>query len=99
MARNARVRGEFYVDTCIEDAIALGLTCRVFEVDRYLCWGTPNDLRTFHYWQACFHQWPAHPYTIRVDARVPADRVGQLEAEWRTSPPAIPRPRGRPPQG
>jgi NDP-sugar pyrophosphorylase family protein len=99
MARNARVRGEFYVDTCIEDAIALGLTCRVFEVDRYLCWGTPNDLRTFHYWQACFHQWPAHPYTIRDDARVPADRVGQLEAEWRTSPPAIPRPRGRPPQG
>lgn len=99
IARGARVRGEFYVDTCIEDAVALGLVCRVFEVDRYLCWGTPNDLRTFHYWQACFHQWSGHPYSLRHDARVPADRVGRLEAAWRTAPPAIPHARDRPTRG
>lgn len=69
IARDARVNGELYVDTCINDAIALGLDCRVFEIDHYLCWGTPDDLRTFEYWQACFHQWPAHPYRIEHDAR------------------------------
>lgn len=99
IARNARVRGEFYVDTCIEDAIALGLECRVLEAERYLCWGTPNDLRTFHYWQACFHQWAAHPYDLRDDARVPAHVVSKLEAEWRTPPPMIPSPRSRPAAG
>ena len=31
--RNGRVNGEFYLDSCIEDAIELGLKCVVFEVD------------------------------------------------------------------
>lgn len=68
--RNARVNGEFYIDTCIEDALALGLTVRIFEIDSYLCWGTPNDLRTFEYWQSCFHKWTSHPYRIEHDFRV-----------------------------
>jgi len=52
--RNARVNGEFYIDTAINDAIALGLDCRWFAVDYYLGWGTPEELRTYSYWQACF---------------------------------------------
>lgn len=68
--RDARVNGEFYIDTCIEDALALGLTVRIFEIDSYLCWGTPNDLRTFEYWQSCFHKWTSHPYHIEHDFRV-----------------------------
>ncbi|MCB9658313.1 MAG: NTP transferase domain-containing protein [Sandaracinaceae bacterium] len=95
MAREARVRGEFYVDTCIDDAVALGLVCRTFEVDRYLCWGTPDDLATFGYWQSCFHQWSSHPYSLQRDPRVPADVVPRLEADWESPPPPIPRPRDR----
>ena len=68
--RDARVNGEFYIDTCIEDALALGLTVRIFEIDSYLCWGTPNDLRTFEYWQSCFHKWTSHTYRIEHDFRV-----------------------------
>ena len=34
----------------------------IFEIDYYICWGTPNDLKTFQYWQNCFDKWDAHPY-------------------------------------
>lgn len=70
IARDGRVNGEFYVDSCIEDAIALGLRVRVFEIEHYLCWGTPVDLRTFEYWQRCFNRWPSHPYRLELDSRI-----------------------------
>lgn len=70
IARDGRVNGEFYVDSCIEDAIALGLRVRVFEIEHYLCWGTPVDLRTFEYWQRCFDRWPSHPYRMALDSRI-----------------------------
>ncbi len=69
IARDGRINGEFYVDSCIEDAIALGLRVRVFEIEHYLCWGTPVDLRTFEYWQRCFDRWPSHPYRFELDSR------------------------------
>ena len=52
--RNARVKSEFYIDEAINDALALGLNCRLFTVDHYLGWGTPEELRTYEYWQASF---------------------------------------------
>ncbi|CAK0769696.1 NTP_transf_3 domain-containing protein [Azospirillaceae bacterium] len=51
--RGGAVNGEFYVDSAINDALALGLRCRLFEVDAYPCWGTPNDLKTYEYWLKC----------------------------------------------
>ena len=65
--RDAKVNGEFYVDTLINDAIKLGLRCVLFEIDSYICWGTPNDLKTFEYWQSCFNGWKGHPYSIKND--------------------------------
>ena len=65
--RNAKVNDEYYVDTAINDAIALGLRCVIFEIDSYICWGTPNDLKTFEYWQSCFNNWDNHPYMIKTD--------------------------------
>ena len=53
--------------------------CVLFEVDSYLCWGTPNDLKTFEYWQSCFHLWGGHPYQLRYDKRVSADEAKRLE--------------------
>lgn len=55
--RNGRINDEFYLDSCINDAITLGLRCHLFEVDSFIYWGTPNDLKTFEYWQSCFHKW------------------------------------------
>lgn len=90
VARDGRINGEFYLDSCINDAIALGLDCRLFEVDHYLSWGTPDDLRTFEYWQSCFHKWDGHPYTLEGDGRVPPAKVEQLARRFRASVPAAP---------
>ena len=92
IGRNARINGEFYIDTCINDAIELGMHCRLFEVDSYLSWGTPNDLRTFEYWQSCFHKWPGHPYRLEFDKRIPADGVAILEELYRDRLPKLPEP-------
>ncbi len=88
IARDARVNGEFYVDICINDAIASGLNARVFVISHYLCWGTPDDLRTFEYWQSCFHKWASHPYRIEHDSRVPADARAALEQRYLMRKPA-----------
>jgi NDP-sugar pyrophosphorylase family protein len=90
IARNGRINGEFYIDTCINDAIELGLHCRIFEVDSYLSWGTPNDLRTFEYWQSCFHKWAGHPYRLEQDSRIPAEALSELESRYRATVPALP---------
>jgi len=66
-SREGRVNGEYYIDTAVNDAIALGLKCKIFQIDYYICWGTPNDLRTFEYWQSCFDKWDSHYYNIKND--------------------------------
>jgi hypothetical protein len=83
IARNGRTNGEFYIDACINDAIEMGLSCRLFEVDSYLCWGTPDDLRAFEYWQSCFHKWSSHPYRLELDARVAKDQIADLASRYR----------------
>ena len=80
--RNGRINGEFYMDSCIEDAIKMGYNCRLFEVDSYLCWGTPNDMLTFNYWQSCFHQWDGHSYSIFEDNRVPDEKKSMLKDSY-----------------
>ena len=55
IAKNKRINNEFYVDECINNLIESGLKVKVFEVNKYICWGTPNDLKTYDYWQQ-FHK-------------------------------------------
>jgi hypothetical protein len=88
--RNGRVNGEYYVDSLIEDAVKLGLDCRIFEIDHYLGWGTPNDLKTFEYWQSCFHKWGSHPYRLERDRRVPAAKHRELDRLYAAVLPARP---------
>lgn len=90
IGRDGMVNGEFYLDSCINDAIKLGLRCYLFEVDSYLSWGTPNDLRAFEYWQSCFHKWPSHSYRLEKDAHVPADAISKLEWRYREILPKLP---------
>lgn len=54
IARNKRINNEFYVDECINDLIDLGYKVKVFEIEHYVCWGTPNDYETFNYWDEWF---------------------------------------------
>ncbi len=55
IAQNRRVNNEFYVDECVNDAIALGYKVKAFEADKYICWGTPTDYETFNYWKTYFN--------------------------------------------
>jgi len=87
--RDGRVNGEFYLDSCINDAIELGLRCYLFEVYSYLSWGTPNDLRTFEYWQSCFHKWTGHPYRLEKDGHVQADNIRTLESRYKEITPEL----------
>lgn len=49
-----RINNEFYVDEVVKHSLALGQKCRVFEIDRYIGWGTPRDykqyMETVRYW-------------------------------------------------
>jgi dTDP-glucose pyrophosphorylase len=57
--REDLVNGEFYVDQVMQHAVDIGLDVRVFQVERYLCWGTPQDYENYEatlaYWRA-FHE-------------------------------------------
>jgi len=80
--KNGKINGEYYIDSLINESIDLGLRCRVFEIDSYLCWGTPNDLKTFEYWQSCFHKWRGHPYRLELDSRIPEEFVLALDSQY-----------------
>ena len=67
IAANRRVNNEFYVDECMNLLIEANLNVKVFQIDHYICWGTPNDLLTFEYWQRFFNLHPKHPYKISKD--------------------------------
>ena len=51
-----RTNGEFYVDDVLNQNIKDGLKVKVFEVENYICWGTPNDFRTYNYWEDYFNK-------------------------------------------
>ena len=50
---NIRTNGEFYVDNVLQPLFSR-YNVRVFEVKNYLCWGTPNDYKTYQYWSEFF---------------------------------------------
>jgi hypothetical protein len=42
------------IDNMIEPLIKKGYRCKIFNVLNYLCWGTPNDYKTYQYWDEHF---------------------------------------------
>ena len=65
--KDIRTNGEFYVDTLLNEAIELGYTVRNFAISDYICWGTPNDLKTYEYWQRFFNKVDWHSYNYEYD--------------------------------
>jgi len=65
--KNHRTNGEFYIDNLLNEAIDLGYIVKNFEVDKYICWGTPTDLQTYKYWQNFFDKVDWHPYDYATD--------------------------------
>jgi dTDP-glucose pyrophosphorylase len=54
IAADDRINGEFYVDQVFKYLIDSGKVVKIFDVDRYICWGTPADYiayeKTISYW-------------------------------------------------
>lgn len=65
--RDVRVNNEFYVDSCANELLKMGLKVKVFETDHYICWGTPNDLKIYEYWQDFFNKCDWHAYSANKD--------------------------------
>ena len=55
-AENIRTNNEFYVDDVLNQNIKSGLTVKVFEAQNYICWGTPDDYRTYNYWREHYEE-------------------------------------------
>ena len=66
-SKNNRVNNEFYIDSLVNEAIELGYKVKHFEIDQYVCWGTPNDLQTYRYWQRFFNKVDWHTYSYEKD--------------------------------
>jgi hypothetical protein len=54
--KKIKTNAEYYVDNMIEPLIQRGYKCKIFNVSNYLCWGTPNDYKTFNYWFDFFQE-------------------------------------------
>ena len=87
--RKGLVNGEFYLDSCINDAIKLGLKCYIFEVDAYISWGTPNDLKTFEYMQSAFDKWKFHKYNLNSDPSINKDKLPNISNKYKKIEPTI----------
>ncbi len=55
IAEDDRVNGEFYVDQVVKHVLDLGCRAKIFDIDRYVGWGTPADYekyqRTWRYFK------------------------------------------------
>jgi len=56
VASNVRVNNEFYMDSIPNLIVGSGLESRVFEVDKYIGWGSPEDLADYLRWSAYFRK-------------------------------------------
>ncbi len=79
---DVRVNGEFYVDSCVNELVNMGLKVKVFEIDHYIGWGTPNDYLTYKYWQSFFHKVDWHPYSLEKDFTVNIEKINDLKQEF-----------------
>ncbi|MSR80724.1 MAG: hypothetical protein EXS11_08360 [Gemmataceae bacterium] len=60
--QNRRVNNEFYADSAIEVLLEQGLKACLFDVHRLICFGVPQDVKTYDYWEAYFRKSNNHPY-------------------------------------
>ena len=71
-------------DSLMNQLIQMGYLIRVFQVDFCAFWGTPDEYRTFQYWQSFFHKCAWHPYRIEDDPAVDPGASGPLDKEYRS---------------
>lgn len=81
--KDIKVNNEYYVDSMMGELVELGCNVKVFEVEDYICWGTPNDYETFVYWQSFFHKVSWHPYSLDKDSTCNETKIDKLDKYYR----------------
>ena len=64
------INNELYIDSFMQIAKNNSLNFDYIPSSLGLSFGTPNELKTFEYWQSAFHFWKKHPYKIWNDFSV-----------------------------
>lgn len=54
--QNDTINGEFYIDSIVDYCIKKWLKGKVFEIDKYIGFWTPDDLKTYEYWAWYFNK-------------------------------------------
>lgn len=80
---NIRVNNEFYVDSCVMAGIKLDYTVKPFEIEKYICWGTPDDYKTFEAYQSLFHKLNYHPYSLDKDQYFNQNKFDEYDKKYR----------------
>lgn len=78
LKKKITINNEYYIDSLMDELIKLGFNVKVFEVNDYICWGTPDDYKTFVYWQSFFHKTQWHPYSLEKDMTVNKEKLSML---------------------
>ena len=47
IGENDRINQEFYVDQTVKHVLELGYSAKIFDIDRYVGWGTPADYESY----------------------------------------------------
>lgn len=66
ISKNIRTNWEFYVDAVPNELILDWKQIWVFEISKYICWWTPNDLKTYNYWKNFFDKSIFHNFTTNT---------------------------------
>ena len=64
--------GEYYIDSVVNYLIQAGLNVHCFEMDGYASWGTPDDLKTYDYWERYFSKSSPLPIKKKISIVIPA---------------------------
>jgi hypothetical protein len=83
IASGRRVRNEFYLDSLIGELLEQGRPVVALHADPFVSVGTPDEYESVRYWQAAFHQWPLHPYSVANDPMVAAADRATLDRGFR----------------
>ena len=83
LKKKITVNNEYYIDSLMGELIKMGLRVKVFEVNNYICWGTPDDYKTFNYWQSFFHKVQWHPYSLHNDITVNKEKLDVLDKKYK----------------
>ena len=71
------------VEDIINKMIVMGFKIKIFEVDNYVSWNLPDELKTYQYWQSFFHKVDWHPYRLDHDFTVKKEAVQNMDEKYR----------------